>query len=90
MACSLIDQIWPGSFRYTYDASKRLAWPDYSFFSIVTLTTIGYGDVVAVGRVKALVIDGRNCHELVNFFDNSLLNRGLLFLPRRVHIDGSQ
>ena len=52
MACSLIDQIWPGSFRYTYDASKRLAWPDYSFFSIVTLTTIGYGDVVAVGESR--------------------------------------
>jgi len=56
MAYSLIDQIWPGSFRYTYDAGKRMAWPDYSFFSVVTLTTIGYGDVVPLGRVKALVM----------------------------------
>ena len=43
MAYLLVDQISPGSFRYTYDASKRLAWPDYSFFSIVTVTTIGAG-----------------------------------------------
>jgi len=56
MAYSLIDQIWPGSFRYTYDAGKRMAWPDYSFFSVITLTTIGYGDVVPLGRVKALVM----------------------------------
>jgi len=34
--------------------------------------------------------DGRNCHEFVNFFDNSLLNLELLFLPRGVPIDGSQ
>ena len=33
-----------------------LAWPDYSFFSIVTLTTIGYGDVVPIGSVKGLVM----------------------------------
>ena len=56
MAYSLIDQISPGSFRYTYDMSKRLAWPDYSFFSVITLTTIGYGDVVPVGSVKGLVM----------------------------------
>ena len=56
MAYSLIDLISPGSFRYTYDASKRLAWPDYSFFSVVTLTTIGYGDIVPIGGVKGLVM----------------------------------
>jgi len=56
MAYSLVDQISPGSFRYTYDATKPLAWSDYTFFSVVTLTTIGYGDIVAVGRVKSLVM----------------------------------
>src|SRR5215469_6093931 len=56
MTYSLVDQISPGSFRYTYDATKRLAWSDYSFFSVVTLTTIGYGDIVAIGRVKSLVM----------------------------------
>lgn len=56
MAYSLVDVISPGSFRYTYDAAKRLTWPDYSFFSVVTLTTIGYGDVVPVGGVKGLVM----------------------------------
>lgn len=56
MAYSLVDQISPGAFRYTYDATRHLAWADYSFFSVVTLTTIGYGDIVAVGRVKSLVM----------------------------------
>jgi voltage-gated potassium channel Kch len=56
VAYSLIDQISPGSFRYTYDAGKHLAWPDYSFFSVITLTTIGYGDIVPVGSVKGLVM----------------------------------
>jgi len=56
MMYSLIDQISPGSFRYTYDTNKHLAWPDYSFFSVVTLTTVGYGDIVATGGVKGLVM----------------------------------
>ena len=56
MTYSLIDLISPGSFRYTYDATKRLTWPDYSFFSVVTLTTVGYGDIVPIGGVKGLVM----------------------------------
>lgn len=56
MAYSFVDLISPGSFRYTYDAAKHLAWPDYSFFSVVTLTTVGYGDIVPIGGVKGLVM----------------------------------
>src|SRR5215469_14604267 len=56
MAYSLIDLVAPGSFRYSYDVTKHLAWPDYSFFSVVTLTTIGYGDIVVNGGVKGLVM----------------------------------
>ena len=56
MSYSFVDLIAPGSFRYTYDAAKRLTWPDYSFFSVVTLTTIGYGDIVPIGGVKGLVM----------------------------------
>ncbi len=56
MLYSFVDLVSPGSFRYTYDATKRLVWPDYSFFSVVTLTTIGYGDIVPIGAVKGLVM----------------------------------
>lgn len=56
MAYSLVDLISPGSFRYSYDATKHLAWADYSFFSVITLTTIGYGDIVPIGSVKGLVM----------------------------------
>ena len=56
MAYSLVDLISPGSFRYSYDATKHMAWADYSFFSVITLTTIGYGDIVPVGAVKGLVM----------------------------------
>jgi hypothetical protein len=56
MAYSLVEQLSPGSLRFTFEAGRQLTWPDYSFFSFVTLTTIGYGDVVPIGGVKALVM----------------------------------
>jgi hypothetical protein len=35
----------------------RVWWPDFLFFSFVTLTTVGYGDIVPVnGAARALAI----------------------------------
>ena len=36
----------PGSFRDTVDPAKTFTPADFTFFSFVTLTTVGYGDIV--------------------------------------------
>jgi hypothetical protein len=55
-----IDQLHPGSFSYNglkNDATTPLAFPDLLYFSFVTLTTTGYGDVVPVtGHARSLAI----------------------------------
>jgi len=56
MAYSFVDTLAPGSLHMTAAAGGRLVWTDYIFFSFVTLTTIGYGDVVAVGGIRGLVM----------------------------------
>src|SRR5579872_3041755 len=56
MAYSFVDTLAPGSLHVTAVAGRRLVWTDYIFFSFVTLTTIGYGDVVAVGGIRGLVM----------------------------------
>ena len=56
MAYLFVDQFAPGSLRYSNDPSRQLSWPDFTFFSFVTLTTIGYGDLVANGGIRALVL----------------------------------
>ncbi len=40
---SLLEWIQPGSFQHT--ASDDLAWDDFLYYSFVTLTTLGYGDL---------------------------------------------
>ncbi|MBV9438160.1 MAG: hypothetical protein JOZ44_19025 [Acidobacteria bacterium] len=56
IAYSVVDSLYPGSLRMTLAAGHHLAWADYIFFSFVTLTTIGYGDVVPMGAIRSLVI----------------------------------
>jgi len=46
LAYMLIGHLLPGSFRDTIDPSKQLSPTEYTFFSFVTLTTTGYGDIV--------------------------------------------
>jgi ion channel len=54
---ALVEQMWPGSFRITVGVGRQLIWPDYAFFSYVTLTTVGYGDIIPVGsHAKALAV----------------------------------
>jgi Ion channel len=42
----LINHLLPGSFRDTIEPGKHLSPPELTFFSFVTLTTVGYGDIV--------------------------------------------
>jgi len=54
-----LDQIHPGSFAYSgvKDSTELLTFPDLLYFSFVTLTTTGYGDVVPVtGHARSLAI----------------------------------
>ena len=56
MAYSFVDSLAPGSLHMTVEAGRKLVWTDYMFFSFVTLTTIGYGDVVPMGGIRGLVM----------------------------------
>lgn len=46
MAYALIYRISPGAFRDTVEPGKHFANSEFTFFSFVTLTTVGYGDIV--------------------------------------------
>lgn len=46
---TLIERLVPGSFRDTIDPGKHLSQAEFTFFSFVTLTTTGYGDIVPWG-----------------------------------------
>jgi len=56
MAYSFVDTLSPGSLHMTTAAGRKLVWTDYMFFSFVTLSTIGYGDVVPMGGIRGLVM----------------------------------
>ncbi|MGA7458927.1 MAG: potassium channel family protein [Candidatus Korobacteraceae bacterium] len=46
VAYMIINTLVPGSFRDTVEQGKRFTPADFTFFSFVTLTTVGYGDIV--------------------------------------------
>ncbi len=46
IAYSLIDHLVPGAFRDTLEPGKHLTQSQFTFFSFVTMTTVGYGDIV--------------------------------------------
>jgi len=56
MAYALVDTLSPGSLRMTAESGHRFLSTDYIFFSFVTLTTIGYGDVIPIGGIRGLVM----------------------------------
>jgi len=54
-----LDRLHPGSFFYRgmEDSTQLLDFPDLLYFSFITLTTTGYGDVVPVtGHARSLAI----------------------------------
>ncbi len=57
LAYLLIESLVPGSFRDTVQPGKHFTPADFTFFSFVTLTTVGYGDIVPWGpHARALAV----------------------------------
>jgi hypothetical protein len=46
----LVEELQPGWFRSTVAADGHVAPPELTFLSFITLTSVGYGDVVPVSR----------------------------------------
>ena len=43
---ALIDRLIPGAFRDTVEPGRSLSQPELTFYSFMTLTSVGYGDIV--------------------------------------------
>ena len=57
LAYGLIEQLMPGSFQDTVQPGRLLHPSEFIFFSFVTLTTVGYGDIIPWGgHARSLVI----------------------------------
>ncbi len=57
LAYGLIEQLAPGSFRDTVQPGRVLQPSEFIYFSFVTLTTLGYGDIVPWGaHARSLII----------------------------------
>ena len=57
LAYLMIESVLPGSFKDTVEPGKHFTPADFTFFSFVTLTTVGYGDIVPWGaHARALAI----------------------------------
>lgn len=57
MAFTLAEVLAPGSLRFGGGASSEQGLSSFVYFSLVTITTLGYGDVVPVaGFIRSLVI----------------------------------
>lgn len=53
----LLETVRPAAFQSTIKAGVNAPWPDFMFFSFVTLTTVGYGDMVPSSALaKSLVM----------------------------------
>jgi hypothetical protein len=49
LAYMMIERLVPGSFKDTIQPGKAFTPSEFTFFSFVTLTTVGYGDIVPWG-----------------------------------------
>lgn len=46
LAYMLVDRLVPGSFRNVVEQGRHVIQPEFVFFSFITLTTVGYGDII--------------------------------------------
>ena len=57
MAYGFVGQLEPGSFRSLVATDGRVAWPAFTFFSFITLTSVGYGDIApSSGAARTLAM----------------------------------
>lgn len=61
MLYSLVEQVMPGSFSVGLESTTRVItshdWSVFNYFSFITLTTLGYGDITPVtSRAQSLAI----------------------------------
>jgi hypothetical protein len=57
IAYAFLEEVSPGSFHSTVEPGRRFLWPDFTFHSFATLTTVGYGDMVPVkGLARSLAL----------------------------------
>lgn len=58
IAYTIIDTLIPNAFKDTIEPGKHFTQSEFTFFSFVTLTTVGYGDIVpwtAFARALAMI-----------------------------------
>lgn len=57
LAFTLLERLIPGSFRNTIEPARKISQQEFVFFSFVTMTTVGYGDIVPWGaHARSLTI----------------------------------
>jgi voltage-gated potassium channel Kch len=52
--CVLVEAVFPGAFSFVPEnhVNNILDWPDFIYYSFVTLTTLGYGDITPITQTS--------------------------------------
>ncbi|MDO5346922.1 MAG: potassium channel family protein, partial [Lachnospiraceae bacterium] len=54
LLCVYIEHIWPGSFAYSSSIEKEISNWDLFYYTIMTFTTVGYGDISPLTRISQI------------------------------------